>query len=98
MRKRRGNPYSWQLHRLLEFADYETEESRIYEMFYEKTAQKVPFQVLSVMIFFLKELYRTKPGSLVTLYRVSRAPDVRSAEFMKRYEKYYEALQERGFM
>lgn len=98
MKKRRRNPYSWQIHRLLEFADYETTESQIYEIFYEKTTQKVPYQILSVMIFFLKEQYRRMPGSLVTLYRISHSPDGEYIEFVKRYEKYYEALQERGFM
>lgn len=98
MRKKKRNPYSWQIHRLLEFADHETEEARLYEMYFEKTAQRVSFQVLSVMIFFLKEHYRTRPGSLVTLYRLSLETDIKTAEFVKRYGKYYEALQERRFL
>ena len=55
-------------------------------------------KVLSVMIFFLKEQYRRKPGSLVTLYRSAHSEETVCTDFEKRYEKYYVALQERGFL
>ena len=97
-RRRRRNPYSWQVERLLDFAQYELQESQFYEMCYEKTARKIPMKVLSVMIFFLKEHYRRKPGSLVTLYRSAHSEETICTDFEKRYEKYYAALQERGFL
>lgn len=95
-RKRRGNPCSWQIKRLLAFADHEAEESRIYEMYCEKTAREVPFKVLSVMIFFGKEQYRKRPGSLVALYRVAHPAEGDFIPFIERYERYYEVLRERG--
>ena len=53
---------------------------------------------MSVMFFFLKEEYLRKPGSLVTLYRSAYSHNGVYVEFEKRYEMYYEALQERGFL
>jgi len=95
-RKKRGNPYSWQIKRLLEFADYEISEAELYEMYYEKTAQRIPFKVLNVMIYFLKDHYRRMPGSLVALYRVSHTSEGGFIPFVERFEKYYEVLQEKG--
>ncbi len=98
VRRRRRNPYSWQIERLKAFAYKEQEDCRFYEMCYEKMARKFPYKVLSVMIFFLKDEYARKPGSLVTLYRVSHSGETQCTDFEKRYEKYYYALQERGFL
>jgi hypothetical protein len=95
-KKTHGRLGSWQTKRLLAFADYEIGECKLYEMFYEKTTQAIPFKVLSVMIFFMKEHYRRRPGTLVALYRVAHQADGGYMPFVERYEKYYEALQERG--
>lgn len=97
-KKKRGNPYSWQIGRLLEFAREELQESQLYEMYYERMDQKIPYRILSVMIFFLKEEYRCKPGSLVALYRSAHSQEGVYVVFEKRYEMYYVALQERGFL
>jgi hypothetical protein len=95
-KKTRGRFGSWQIKRLLAFADYEIDECKLYEMFYEKTASTIPFKVLSVMVFFMKEHYLKRPGSLVALYRVAHQVEGECIPFVERYEKYYEVLQERG--
>ena len=89
---------TWQLQRLMEFAHNEQVNAHFYEMCYEKLSKKIPFKVLSVMIFFEKEEYSRKPGSLVTLFRVAHSETVRNDDFERRYEKYYAALQEKGFL
>jgi hypothetical protein len=98
VRRRRRNPYSWQVSRLKAFVQKEQEDCRFYEMCYEKMARQFPFKVLSVMVFILKDEYAKKPGSLVTLYREAYAGDGPCGDFEKRYEKYYHALKERGFL
>lgn len=95
-RKKRGNPYSWQIKRLLEFADYEKEEAKLYELYFEKMAEKIPYKVLSVMVFFSKEHYRKKPGTLVALYRITHCEEGIYIPFVERFERYYEVLHERG--
>lgn len=95
-RKKRARSWGWQAKRLLEFAQYERDEAQFYEGYYEKTTQKVPMRILSVMVFFLKEEYRSKPGSLITVYRVNREQEG-FCPFDVRFEKYYQALQERGY-
>lgn len=90
--------YSWQKERLKRFIEYEREESRFYELYYEKTAQKIPFKILSVMLFIQKDEFTRKPGSLITLYRISLSEEVPAGDFVKRYECFYTALQERGFL
>jgi hypothetical protein len=92
------NPYSWQIARLRAFIHTEKEECRFYEMCYEKTGRQFPYKVLSVVVFFLNEQYVKKPGSLVTLYREAYTGDGPCGDFEKRYEKYYHALRERGFL
>ena len=89
---------SWQTMRLLEFAENEVAEAEFYEIVYEKLANKIPMKVLTVMVFFLKEQYRNKPGSLVTLYRTAFSGDAYCTDFEKRYALYYEALQEHGYL
>ena len=98
VQKRRRNPYSWQQERLYRFIEHEREESNFYEIYYEKTEQKIPFKILSVMLFIQKDEFTRKPGSLITLYRISLSADVPAGDFMKRYEYFYSALQERGFL
>lgn len=96
-KRKRRNPYSWQLARLRDFAEQEQEDARFFELCCEKTARSIPFRVLSVMIFILKDEYARKPGSLVTLYRVAHSGEL-ITDFVKRYEKYYEVLSERGYL
>jgi hypothetical protein len=67
-------------------------------MCYEKMARQFPFKVLSAMVFILKDEYAKKPGSLVTLYREAYTGDGPCVDFEKRYEKYYHALKDRGFL
>jgi len=50
------------------------------------------------MFFFLNDEYAKKPGSLVTLYRASQGGCTPCKDFEARYEMYYCALQERGFL
>lgn len=97
-KRKRRRSCGWQLGRLMAFAQSEREDSRFYELGYEKTARNIPFKVLTVMLFFLKEEYARKPGSLVTLYRVAHGDGCPCPDFEKRYEAYYCALQERGYL
>ena len=97
-RKTRGRLGSWQTKRLLAFADYEISECKLYEMFYEKTAHAIPFKILSVMVFLMKEQYWNKPGSLITLYRASKGSETPLIDFFERYERYYSILVKEGYL
>jgi hypothetical protein len=97
-RKTRGRLGSWQTKRLLAFADYEIGECKLYEMFYAKTGREIPFKVLSVMIFFMKEQYLRKPGSLVSLYRTTKGIDAPIIDFCERYERYNMVLMDEGYL
>ena len=98
VRRRRRNPYSWQVSRLKAFVRKEQEDCRFYEMCYEKMARQFSFKVLSAMVFIQKDLYAKKPGALVTLYRAAHSGDGPCVDFEKRYEKYYHVLKERGYL
>lgn len=97
-KRKRRNPYSWQIKRLADFIRTETDEARFYEVAYEKMARKIPFKVLTVMIFFINREYVKKPGSILTLFRTMNAIDPSSMGFETRFARYYEALQERRFV
>ena len=88
----------WQIQRLLDFVDYEIAECEFYELCAEKLSQKIPLLILEVILFFQKEQYRKKPGSLVSLYRTSREEGSPYIDFVIRYERYYKVLQEKGFV
>jgi len=94
--KRTAN--GWQAARLRAFARKEREEARFYEAVYERMAKKIPYRVLAAMAFILSEEYARKPGSLVTLYRAAHESETPCADFEKRFERYYVALQERGYV
>lgn len=95
--RRRRKTGSWQIQRLADFARKEREESDLYEMYFEKIQQRIPFRVITVISFFQKENYTRKPGSLVALYRVSEGTGSPITDFLKRYEAYYLALERGGF-
>lgn len=97
-KRKRRNPYSWQVERLKEFAEHEREEAELYEMYYEKIGERIPLKVLEVMLFFLSAEWKKKPGSLVTVYRCSREEGVREKPFLERFEAYQRALRERRFI
>jgi len=97
-KKKRRNPYSWQVERLRAFAEHEREEAELYEMYYEKIGERIPLKVLEVMLFFLSDEWKKKPGSLVTVYRCSREEGVREKPFLERFDAYQHALRERRFI
>ncbi len=97
-RRKRGKPYRWQFSRLKDFIQKEQADCLLYEMCYEKLGKTFSFQVLSTMVFILKDVYARKPGSLVTLYREAHSADGPCVDFEKRYEKYYYALREQGYL
>ncbi len=96
--RRRRNPYGWQQARLKAFAEYERSDLEFYEAYHEKSGTRIPFAILSVMLFFQKEEYLRKPGSLVVLYRIANGEGGGPADFYRRYERYFSALKERGFL
>ena len=98
MKKKQDFTGSWQLSRLNNFACKEKEEILFYETCYAKLHKKFSFKILSVMIFFQKEHHLKKPGSLVLLYRIAHSNGDPILDFEKRYEAYYDALKEKGFL
>ena len=97
-KRSRRKPYSWQFSRLKDFIQQEQADCLLYEMCYEKLGKTFSFQVLSAMVFILNDVYARKPGSLVTLYREAHSADGPCVDFEKRYEKYYYALREQGYL
>ena len=97
-RRRRRKPNSWQIKRLNEFALFEQEEAKLYENHFERTSQKFSFKVLSVILFFLKEEFLRKPGSLIALFRIAKQGNSYCKDFCKRFERYYDVLQELNFL
>lgn len=95
-KRRKRKTGSWQAHRLMTFAMRERGESDIYEMYFRATKTDIPFRVLSVMVFFQKELYLRKPGSLVALYRVSEGTVAPIVDFATRFDAYYTVLEKEG--
>ena len=99
MRKRRKRRVgSWQTLRLKEFAARERGESDIYEKYFRVTKTDIPFRILSVMVFFQKETYLRKTGSLVALYRVSEGTATPIIDFVARYDAYYSVLEKEGYL
>jgi len=97
-RRRKRKTGSWQILRLTTFATRERGECDIYEMYYRATKTDIPFQVLSVMVFFQKELYLREPGSLVALYRVSEGTAAPIVDFVTRFTAYYSVLEKEGYL
>lgn len=95
-KRRKRKTGSWQILRLTTFAMRERGESDIYEMYFRATNTAIPFRVLSVMVFFQKELFLRKPGSLVALYRVSEGTTTPIIDFLTRFDAYYAVLEKEG--
>jgi hypothetical protein len=97
-KRRKRKTGSWQTLRLRTFATRERGESDIYEMYFRATKTGIPFRVLSVMIFFQKEMYLQKSGSLVALYRVSEGTVAPIVDFVMRFDAYYAVLEKEGYL
>jgi hypothetical protein len=97
-KRRKRKPGSWQTLKLTTFATRERGECDIYEMYYRATNTDIPFRVLSVMVFFQKETYLRKPGSLVALYRVSEGTPTPIIDFAARFGAYYTVLEKEGYL
>jgi hypothetical protein len=98
MKRRMQNPCRWQLARLASFVRSEKDDTDFYEGYCEKTGQHIPFRILTVILFIQKDEYARKPGSLITLYRIANSGETGIHEYTRRYERYYDALKENGFL
>lgn len=97
-RRRKRKTGSWQILKLSAFAKKEQTESEFYEQFFQAIAFHIPLRILAVMIFFQKEEYVRKPGSLVALYRVSEGTEMPILNFLERFETYYTVLEKEGYL
>lgn len=99
MSKRRKKKIgSWQFLKLSCFAREEQKESELYEMYYRTIAFHIPLRIMTVILFFQKEEYTRKPGSLVALYRVSEGTEKPILDFLERFETYYVVLEKEGYL
>jgi len=100
MRKKQlQNPScSRQLIRLKMFLEYEEEQAKILDYLSEMNSARLPFQVLTVLVFIMHGHYRDKPGSLGCMYLVWKSEEAEGKTQQERYCLYYKALFERGFL
>lgn len=97
-KRRKRKTGSWQLLKLSSFAQKEREDCELYEQFFRVISFHIPLSIVSVILFFQKEEYVRKPGSLVALYRVSEGTEVPVTDFLERYESYYTVLKKEGYL
>lgn len=97
-KRRKRKTGSWQLLKLSSFAQKEREDCELNEQFFRVISFHIPLRILSVILFFQKEEYVRKPGSLVALYRVSEGTDASVTDFLERYEAYYTVLKKEGYL
>lgn len=99
MSKRRKRKLgSWQLLKLSTFVRKEREESRLYELYFRTIEYRIPIRIVTVMLFFEKETYVRRPGSLVALYRISEGTERPILDFLERYDAYYSVLEKEGYL
>lgn len=99
MRKKRKRKIgSWQILKLSSFAQKERDDCELYEQLFRALSFHLPLRIVSVIIFFQKEEYVRKPGSLVALYRVSEGTVAPVSDFLDRYEAYYAVLKKEGYL